>query len=86
MKAIHREDIVQQCIQNVELVTDDVERAVAKVHLDQSGFDALKDELGPSPDTSLRRNTSMDHSYNYNDSKVLGVVCVICGVDRCRPF
>ncbi|KAG8328494.1 hypothetical protein J6590_001167 [Homalodisca vitripennis] len=71
LKAIHREDIVTQCIQNVELVTDDVERAVAKVHLDQSGFDTLKDELGPSRDTSLRRNTSMDQSFNYNDSKCL---------------
>jgi len=69
LRAIGREDIVTQCITNVELVTDDVERAVAKVHLDQSGFDNLKEELGPSRDTSLRRNASMDQSYNFDDSK-----------------
>lgn len=64
LRNINREDIVKQCIYNVELVTDDVERAVAKVHLDQSGFDTLKEELGPSRDTSLHRNTTLDQSYN----------------------
>lgn len=64
LRSINREDIVNQCIYNVELVTDDVERAVAKVHLDQSGFDTLKEELGPSRDTSLNRNTTLDQSYN----------------------
>lgn len=53
---IGRSDIVNKCICNVELVTDDMEKAVAKVRLDQSGFDTLKDELGPSRDTSLKRD------------------------------
>lgn len=33
------------------------------MRLDQSGFDTLKDELGPSRDTSLRR----DGTFNEND-------------------
>lgn len=73
LRNINREDIVNQCIYNVELVTDDVERAVAKVHLDQSGFETLKEELGPSRDTSLRRNTNMDHTYN-SDTKSTGSI------------
>uniref|UniRef100_A0A1B6D724 Death domain-containing protein n=3 Tax=Clastoptera arizonana TaxID=38151 RepID=A0A1B6D724_9HEMI len=68
LRSINREDIVNLCIYNVELVTDDVERAVAKVYLDQSGFETFKDELGPSRDTSLRRNTTMDQTFN-SDSR-----------------
>ena len=30
------------------------------MRLDQPGFDSLKEELGPSRDTSLRRDTAMD--------------------------
>lgn len=60
LNKIGREDIVNKCIFNVELVTDDVEKAVARVRLDQPGFDSLKEELGPSRNTSLRRNTTMD--------------------------
>lgn len=51
---------MKKCIFNVELVTDDVEKAVAKVRIDQPGFDSLKEELGPSRDTSLRRNVTLD--------------------------
>lgn len=40
-----------------------MEKALAKVHLDQSGFDSLKDELGPSRDTSLRRDVNLDNSH-----------------------
>ncbi|XP_046813611.1 ankyrin-3-like isoform X13 [Vespa crabro] len=60
LNKIGREDIVNKCIFNVELVTDDVEKAVARVQLDQPGFDSLKEELGPSRDTSLRRDATMD--------------------------
>ncbi|XP_076226618.1 uncharacterized protein LOC116427791 isoform X20 [Nomia melanderi] len=60
LNKIGREDIVKKCIFNVELVTDDVEKAVARVRLDQPGFDSLKEELGPSRDTSLRRDAKMD--------------------------
>jgi ankyrin len=56
LRKIDREDIVNQCVFNVELVTDDMEKAVAKVQLDQSGFDALREELGPSCDVTLRRS------------------------------
>lgn len=51
---------MNKCIFNVELVTDDVEKAVARVRLDQPGFDSLKEELGPSRNTSLRRDATMD--------------------------
>lgn len=61
LKAIDREDIVNQCIHNIEIVTDDMEKAVAKVQLDQSGFDSLKEELGPSRDGSLGRKASLSN-------------------------
>lgn len=66
---IKRSDIVDKCIFNLELVTDEMEKAVAKMQLDQSGFDSLKDEIGPSRDTSLNRNAKLDSSYN-NDSNI----------------
>lgn len=70
LRKIDREDIVNQCVFNVELVTDDMERAVAKVQLDQSGFDALREELGPSRDTTLRRSYS---NHDVNDSDFMKV-------------
>lgn len=60
LKTINRE-IVNQCIHNIEIVTDDMEKAVAKVQLDQSGFDSLKEELGPSRDASLGRKASLSN-------------------------
>ncbi|XP_055858103.1 ankyrin-2 isoform X2 [Episyrphus balteatus] len=52
---INRSDIVEKCIFNLELVTDYMEKAVAKMQLDQSGFDSLNDDLlnSTSCDTSL---------------------------------
>ncbi|XP_050296421.1 ankyrin-3-like isoform X1 [Anthonomus grandis grandis] len=67
---IGRQDIVDKCIFNVEMVTDDMEKALAKIHLDQSGFDNLKDELGPSRDTSLRRDAHLDRSYLGSEEKL----------------
>merc|ERR1711915_505721 len=67
LRKINREDIVTQCIFNVELVTDDIERAMAKAHLDQSGFDAFRDELGPSRDATFIRDVSLDVSYDEQD-------------------
>lgn len=37
LKKIGRQDVVDKCICNVEMVTDDMEKALAKIHLDQSG-------------------------------------------------
>lgn len=89
LNKIGREDIVRKCIFNVELVTDDVEKAVARVRLDQPGFDSLKEELGPSRDTSLRRDATMDPKMNpdyddYNKSKV----CILekQSVSRCNLY
>ncbi|XP_055953787.1 ankyrin-2-like isoform X16 [Argiope bruennichi] len=67
LRKINREDIIKNCMFNVELVTDDVEKAVAKVHLDQSGFDVFKEELGSSRDASMRRGASLDISYDEQD-------------------
>ena len=73
LRKIGRDDIVNQCIFNVELVTDDIEKAMAKAHLDQSGFDAFRAELGPSRDTTLNRDVSLDVSYDEQDMmKVIG--------------
>nr|CAI5866215.1 unnamed protein product [Callosobruchus analis] len=63
LNKIGRQDIVNKCICNVELVTDDMEKALAKVHLDQSGFEAFKDEIGHSRETSLKRDTHLDKAY-----------------------
>ncbi|CAM1293249.1 Uncharacterised protein g682 [Pycnogonum litorale] len=64
---INREDIVNNCIYNRVLVTDDLEKAVAKVQLDQSGFDAFKEELGSSRDASMKREMSLEVSYDEQD-------------------
>ncbi|XP_042148280.1 ankyrin-2 isoform X3 [Ixodes scapularis] len=67
LRRINREDIVNKCMFNVELVTDDVEKAVAKVHLDQSGFDTFREELGAPKTSSLKRDASLDVSYDEPD-------------------
>lgn len=76
LNKIGREDIVKKCIFNVELVTDDVEKAVARVRLDQPGFDALKEELGPSRDSSLRRDGTLGSKkidFNFDESNRIKV-------------
>ncbi|UYV83170.1 ANK2 [Cordylochernes scorpioides] len=67
LRQVGREDVVNRCIFNVELVTDDVERAVAKVHLDQSGFDTFSEELLGPPPTQARDAASLDISYDEQD-------------------
>ena len=37
LRKIGREDVIRKCMYNIEEVTDEVERAVAKVHIDQPG-------------------------------------------------
>lgn len=74
LRKIGRDDIVNQCIFNVELVTDDIERAMAKAHLDQSGFDAFRYELGPSRDTTLNRDVSLDVSYDEQDMMKVSIM------------
>ena len=37
LRKIGREDVIHKCMYNVSEVTDDIEKAVAKVHLDQKG-------------------------------------------------
>lgn len=77
LRAINRDDIVNQCIHNIEIVTDDMEKAVAKVQLDQSGFDSLKEELGPSRDGSLGRNASLSNIKVWIDIKFTFVLMLM---------
>jgi len=63
LKKIKREDVVQKCMYNIMTVTDTTEREAAKLQLDQSGFDAFKEELGPSRDSTLPKGTKIDGSY-----------------------
>ncbi len=37
LRKIGREDVIRKCMYNIEEVTDEMEKAVAKVHIDQSG-------------------------------------------------
>ncbi|KAL1459441.1 hypothetical protein WDU94_011423, partial [Cyamophila willieti] len=67
LRSIQRDDIVNQCIYNLEIVTDDMERAVAKTRLDQSGFDTLQDELGRSRDSTLNRSPSSRKGSHFHD-------------------
>lgn len=79
LRKIGRDDIVNRCIYNVELVTDDLEKAVAKTQLDQSGFDNLRDELGPdSTRNTLQRDTSLDVSFDEQDlMKVMAIIQMV---------
>ncbi|KAK6645214.1 hypothetical protein RUM43_001490 [Polyplax serrata] len=86
LRAINREDIVNACIYNVEPVSDATEKELAKrqlddsfkfdnsacdsLQLDQSGFDSLKDELGPSRDSSLGRGSKLDPSFKKMEDKI----------------
>ncbi|XP_037084032.1 ankyrin-3-like isoform X2 [Pollicipes pollicipes] len=60
LQAIQRDDIVTACITDSVMVTDAMEAAMAKARLDQSGFDSLREELGPSRDTSFRPDLTYD--------------------------
>lgn len=71
LRAINREDIINSSIRNVQRATDSIENAINKVGADQSGFELLKEELGPSRNTSrgtsLGREASIDVSYDEQD-------------------
>lgn len=83
LRKIGREDIVNRCIFNVELVTDDLEKAMAKTALtDQSGFESLQADLAGSSSPAplprgaalgvavhqrMERNTSLDVSFDEQD-------------------
>ena len=67
LRKCDREDIVNKCIFNMEEVTNEMEKSFAQTHLDQSGFDSFKEELGPSKNSTLKRDFSMDVSYDEHD-------------------
>lgn len=41
LRDIGRLDIIERCVKDMEVVTDDTEKAVANVTLDQSAFDSI---------------------------------------------
>merc|ERR1712099_14260 len=51
----------------MEEVTNEMEKSFAQTHLDQSGFESFKEELGPSKNSTLKRDFSMDVSYDEHD-------------------
>lgn len=48
LREIGREDVIERCVKDMEVVTDDVEKAVANITLDQSGVDNLSSDLKDS--------------------------------------
>ncbi|KAK9507234.1 hypothetical protein O3M35_007140 [Rhynocoris fuscipes] len=40
LREIGRDDVLDKCVRDMQVITDDIEKAVACVNLDQSGFDA----------------------------------------------
>ncbi|XP_074648678.1 uncharacterized protein LOC141904097 isoform X21 [Tubulanus polymorphus] len=67
LKAINRHDVVKKCMYNLSHVTDETERAFAQMQMEHSGFDDLKEELGPSRDSTMGRGLSLDVQYDEND-------------------
>ncbi|XP_022239642.1 uncharacterized protein LOC106457879 isoform X3 [Limulus polyphemus] len=67
LRKIAREDVLNNCMFNVHIVSDEVEKAVAKVQQDQSEFDNIRVELGRSREASLQREMSLDVSYDEQD-------------------
>ena len=51
LRKIGREDVINKCMYNVEEVTDELERAVAKEQLDQAGKGTLGVKLHKGDDT-----------------------------------
>ena len=66
LRSIGREDIVDQCIFNVELVTDDLEKAAAKMQL-EAQHPAADMTTIEEQHSVLRRNTSLDVSFDEQD-------------------
>ncbi|KAL3877004.1 hypothetical protein ACJMK2_034767 [Sinanodonta woodiana] len=67
LRQINREDVVKKCMYNIERVEDEVERAAAKVAMDQSGFDTFTEEVGISRDSSLKKGISLDVQFDEQD-------------------
>ncbi|KAK3593652.1 hypothetical protein CHS0354_025541 [Potamilus streckersoni] len=67
LRQINREDVVKKCMYNIERVEDEVERAAAKVAMDQSGFDTFTEEVGISQDSSLKKGISLDVQFDEQD-------------------
>ncbi|XP_065923059.1 ankyrin-2 isoform X42 [Magallana gigas] len=70
LKSIKREDVVQKCMYNVEVIQDQVEMAAAKVAMDQSGFDTFAEEIGATQD-SMKRNMSLDVQFDEQEVQKL---------------
>ncbi|XP_076318048.1 LOW QUALITY PROTEIN: uncharacterized protein LOC143229504 [Tachypleus tridentatus] len=67
LRKIARADVLNNCMFNVHIISDEVEKAVAKIQQDQSEFDNIRVELGRSREASLQREMSLDVSYDEQD-------------------
>ena len=63
LRKIGREDVIKNCMYNVEDVTDDEEKEAAMMQLD-TGFDEIPNK---TKDSSLQRGLSLDVSYDEQD-------------------
>ncbi|XP_062581043.1 ankyrin-2-like isoform X28 [Saccostrea cucullata] len=85
LRSINREDVVQKCMYNVEMVQDEVELAAAKVAMDQSGFDTFEKEIGVGAHDSLKRNMSLDVQFDEKSVQKLSVEDSESAVDSASP-
>ncbi|XP_024080621.1 ankyrin-3-like isoform X3 [Cimex lectularius] len=70
LRDIGREDVIEKCVRDMEVVTDDIEKAVANVTLDQSGFDTTgKDSLLLD---SFHQNQESGYLEEMSNSSTLG--------------
>ena len=68
LREIGREDVIERCVRDVEVVTDDVEKAVANITLDQSGVDNLNSEIGKDfsyNDTFHQQQVLLPFNFNW---------------------
>ena len=65
LRKCDREDIVNKCIVNVELVTDETEQSAANkaIEQDQAEFQSFKAELDPSHSSTLRRDEIVEEKH-----------------------
>ncbi|XP_061181777.1 ankyrin-2-like [Saccostrea echinata] len=85
LRSINREDVVQKCMYNVEMVQDEVELAAAKVAMDQSGFDTFAEEIGVGTHDSLKRNMSLDVQFDEKSVQKLSVEDSESAVESASP-
>ncbi|XP_073979792.1 uncharacterized protein isoform X4 [Rhodnius prolixus] len=80
LREIGREDILDKCVKDMQVITDDMERAMACVTLDQSGFDALSTGKDSLLLDSFHQNQESGYLEDMSNSSTVG------GVLNSEPF